>query len=127
MDFLLTITKPNIGIFTAIDAVHSEQFGNPAEIAKEEVKMLKKTLEIGFLNSNDTYAMQLKSHLHIDYLTYQTEGHESDADITFKDEKFFVSDFKGGVGVQFNLRIKQKKYSIATNILGKANYGYIGL
>jgi len=46
MDFLLTITKPHIGIFTAIDSVHSEQFGNPGEIAREEVKMLKSTLEL---------------------------------------------------------------------------------
>jgi UDP-N-acetylmuramoyl-tripeptide--D-alanyl-D-alanine ligase len=46
MDFLLKIAKPHIGVFTAIDAVHSEQFGNPAEIAKEEIKMLKSTLEI---------------------------------------------------------------------------------
>lgn len=127
MDFLLTITKPHIGIFTAIDAVHSEQFGNPAEIAREEVKMLKSTLEIWFLNANDTYAIELKDHLYIDNLTYQTEGYDIKADIYFKDEKFFVSDFKWGVGVQFHLRIKEKKYSINTNILGKANYGYIWL
>lgn len=94
MEFLLTIAKPHIGIFTAIDSVHSEQFGNPAEIAREEVKMLKNTLEIGFLNANDPYAIQLKEKLEIDYLTYQTEGHEIVADITFKDEKFFVADFK---------------------------------
>lgn len=127
MDFLLTIAKPHIGIFTAIDSVHSEQFGNPAEIAREEVKMLKNTLEIGFLNANDVYAIQLKKLLEIDYLSYQTEGNDINADITFKDEKFFVSDFKGWLGVQFHLRIKEKKYSIQTNILGKANYGYIGL
>ena len=127
MDFLVSITKPHIGIFTAIDAVHSEQFGNPAEIAKEEVKMLKNTLEIWFLNANDAYAIQLKDQLHIDYLTYQTEGYDIKSDIRFKDELFFLSDFKGGVGVQFNLRIKEKKYIINTNILGKANYGYIGL
>ena len=127
MDFLLTIAKPHIGIFTAIDSVHSEQFGNPAEIAREEVKMLKSTIEIWFLNANDTYAIQLKEHLDIDYVTYQTEGHDITADIVFNDEKFFVADFKGGVGVQFHLRIKEKKYSISTNILGKANYGYIGL
>ncbi len=127
MDFLVSISKPHIGIFTAIDAVHSEQFGNPAEIAREEVKMLKNTLEIWFLNANDAYAIQLKDQLHIDYLTYQTEGNDIKADITFKDEKFFLSDFKGGVGVQFHLRIKEKKYAVSTNILGKANYGYIGL
>jgi len=127
MDFLVSIAKPHIGIFTAIDSVHSEQFGNPAEIAREEVKMLKNTLELGFLNANDVYAVQLKDHLHIDYLTYQTEGNDIAADIYFKDEKFFLSDFKGGVGVQFNTWIKEKKYSISTNILGKANYGYIWL
>jgi len=127
MDFLLTITKPQIGIFTAIDSVHSEQFGNPAEIAREEVKMLKNTSEIWFLNANDAYAIQLKDLLHIDYLTYQTEGHDIKADIYFKDELFSLVDFKGGVGVQFNLRIKEKKYNIRTNILGKANYGYIWL
>ncbi len=94
MDFLLTIARPHIGVFTAIDAVHSEQFGNPVEIAREEVKMLKSTLEIGFLNANDVYAMQLKDQLYIDYLTYQTEGNDIKADIFFKDEKFFVSDFR---------------------------------
>jgi UDP-N-acetylmuramyl pentapeptide synthase len=125
MDFLVSIAQPHIGIFTAIDSVHSEQFGNPAEIAREEIKMLKNTLEIGFLNANDVYAVQLKDHLKIDYLTYQTEGNDITADIYFKDEKFFVSDFKGGVGVQFHTWIKEKKYSISTNILGKANYGYI--
>lgn len=127
MDFLVSIAQPHIGIFTAIDAVHAEQFGNPAEIAKEEVKMLKNTLEMAFLNVNDIYAVQLKDELKIDYLTYQTEGFDTKADVTFKDELFYLADFDGGIGVQFNLHIKQKKYTIATNILGKANYGYIGL
>lgn len=127
MDFLLTIARPHIGIFTAIDSVHSEQFGNPAEIAREEVKMLKNTLEIWFLNANDPYALQLKDQLKIDYLTYQTEGNDITADIHFKDELFFLADFKGGIGVQFHTRIKEKKYVVSTNILGKANYGYIGL
>ncbi len=127
MDFLLTIAKPQIGVFTAIDAVHSEQFGNPGEIAKEEVKMLKNTSEIGFLNANDPYAIQLKEHLYMDYMTYQTEGNDIKADITFKDERFILTDFKGNIGVQCNLRVKERKYSISTNILGKANYGYIGV
>lgn len=127
MDFLLTIAKPHIGIFTAIDSVHSEQFGNPAEIAKEEVKMIKNTLEIGFLNANDIYAVQLKDQLNIDYLTYQTEGNDITADMYFKDELFYLADFKGGIWVQFHTRIKEKKYAISTNILGKANYGYIGV
>ena len=93
MDFLLTIARPHIGVFTAIDAVHSEQFGNPVEIAREEVKMLKSTLEIGFLNANDVYAMQLKDQLYIDYLTYQTEGNDIKADIFFKDDTEIYGDY----------------------------------
>lgn len=127
MEFLVSIAKPHIGVFTAIDAVHSEQFGNPAEIAKEEVKMLKNTLEIGFLNANDIYAMQLKDDLAIDTLTYQTEGNDIQADIIYQDEKFHVANFAWGIGVQYTLKIKDKKYKISTNILGKANYGYIGV
>lgn len=127
MDFLVSIAKPHIGVFTAIDSVHSEQFGNPAEIAKEEIKMLKNTLELGFLNANDAYALQLKDQLHIDYLTYQTEGSDIKADIYFKDELYYLADFKGGIGVEFPLWIKEKKYHIQTNILGKVNYGYVGL
>ncbi len=127
MEFLMSIAKPHIGVFTAIDSVHSEQFGNPAEIAREEVKMLKGTSEIGFLNANDPYAIQLKDQLPIDYLTYQTEGNDIEADIHFKDEQFYLADFKGGIGVKFHTWIKEKKYSVSTNILSKANYGYIGV
>lgn len=39
MSFLLSIAKPHISILTKIDAVHSLQFGNPEEIAKEETKL----------------------------------------------------------------------------------------
>ena len=59
MEFLLSINKPHIGVFTAIDALHSEQFGNPSEIAREEVKMVKNTREMAFLNLDDLYAQQL--------------------------------------------------------------------
>lgn len=127
MEFLVSIAKPHIWVFTAIDAVHSEQFGNPAEIAKEEVKMLKNTLEIGFLNANDIYAMQLKDQLKIDYLTYQTEGNDITADIHMQDELFSLADFKGGIGVEFSTWVKEKKYHISTNLLSKANYGYVSV
>jgi UDP-N-acetylmuramoyl-tripeptide--D-alanyl-D-alanine ligase len=90
MEFLLSIAKPQIGVFTAIDAVHSEQFGDPSKIANEEVKMIKGTTEVAFLNANDTYAMQLKEHIGIDTFTYQTEGHESKANIRFMNEKFVL-------------------------------------
>lgn len=90
MEFLLSIAKPQIGVFTAIDSVHSEQFGDPSKIAHEEVKMIKGTTEVAFLNANDTYAMQLRDHIYIDTFTYQTEGHESKANIRFANEKFVL-------------------------------------
>ncbi|MCF7835463.1 hypothetical protein K9M48_05485 [Candidatus Gracilibacteria bacterium] len=125
MEFLIKIAKPHMGVFTAIDAVHSEQFGDPAEIAKEEIKMIKNTLEIAFLNESDTYAMQLKDQILIDKFIYQTQGHESKSDIRFENEKFSFENHK--VGAQFDLFIKNKKHQINTNLLGKPNYGYIGV
>lgn len=127
MDFLINIAKPHIWVFTAIDSVHSEQFGNPAEIAKEEVKMIQNTLELGFLNANDVYALQVKERVKIDYLMYQTEGNDIKADITFVEEKFFLEDMQGNLWVEFDLFIRSRKHHIRTNILGKANYGYVGV
>lgn len=127
MEFLLDIAKPHIWVFTAIDSVHSEQFGNPAEIAKEEVKMIQNTLEIWFLNANDPYALQVKNRLKIDHLNYQTAGHDIISDIKFEKEKFFLWDLQWSLGVWFDLHIKKNVHHIKTNILGKANYGYIGV
>lgn len=70
--------------------MHSEQFGNPAEIAREEAKMVKSTREIAFLNDNDPYAQQIIGTLGIDELTYQTLGYESTADLHFSDEKIEI-------------------------------------
>ena len=127
MEFLIHIAKPHIWVFTAIDSVHSEQFGNPAEIAKEEIKMIQNTLELWFLNANDVYALQLKEMIQIDHLMYQTQGHEIVADIRFKKEKFFLWDLQWSIGVWFDLHIRDHLHHIKTNILGKANYGYVGV
>lgn len=127
MEFLLSIAKPHIGVFTAIDAVHSEQFGDPSKIAHEEVKMIKGTTEVAFLNANDTYAMQLRDQIYIDTFTYQTEGHESKANIRFANEKFVLWDLEWTVGVEFDSFIKNAEHKIRTNLIGKSNYGYIGV
>ena len=123
MEFLLEIAKPDIGIFTAIDSVHSLQFGNPYEIAKEERKMIQNTLEFAFLNVDDVYAMSLTKNIEIDYLTYQTEWYNSNWCISFENEKFSYNDEK--LLVNFDLKIKEKNINITTNIIGKAHYGYI--
>ncbi len=123
MEFLIKIAKPHIGVFTAIDAVHSEQFGNPAEIAKEEVKMIKNTLEIAFLNESDMYAMNLKNNIKIDGFVYQTQWSESSADIKIISSKFNFVDWK--IISDVDLDLKWYKYAVQTNLMWKPNYGYI--
>ncbi|PZM87405.1 MAG: hypothetical protein DLD55_01625 [candidate division SR1 bacterium] len=126
MEFLLSINKPHIGVFTAIDAVHSEQFGNPAEIAREEAKMVKYTKEIAFLNLDDSYAQQLVGTLGIDRLTYQTLGYESQADLHFSDEKLQIELESEHLALtSLQVYLKKQTYQLKTNLLGKPNYGYL--
>lgn len=125
MDFLLEIVQPNVWVFTAIDSVHSEQFGDPSKIAAEEVKMIQNTLEFAFLNMDDTYAMWLVENLEIDYLSYQTQWYDSEWDISFENEEFKYDN--DNLLVDFDLKVKEKKIKISTNLIGKAHYGYIGV
>lgn len=126
MEFLLSINKPHIGVFTAIDAVHSEQFGNPAEIAREEAKMVKHTREVAFLNLDDSYAQQLVGTLGIDCLTYQTLGYESQADLHFSDEKLQIELESEHLALtSLQVYLKKQTYQLKTNLLGKPNYGYL--
>ena len=123
MEFLLNIVQPQIWVFTAIDSVHSMQFGSPENIAKEEKKMVQNTLELALLNIDDKDAMSLANDIEIDYLTYQTQWYDSKWDITFSNEKFEYKD--DNLYSNFDLSIRQKNVNITTNILWKANYGYI--
>lgn len=126
MEFLVSINKPHIWVFTAIDAVHSEQFWNPTEIAREEVKMVKNTREIAFLNADDIYAQQIVWTLWIDKFTYQTLWYDSKADIHFENENVTVSnENKHFVLSEFDIYIKKEKNHLKTNLLGKPNYWYI--
>lgn len=123
MEFLLNIVQPQIWVFTAIDSVHSMQFGSPENIAKEEKKMVQNTLDLALLNIDDKDAMSLVDDIEIDYLTYQTQWYDSKWDITFSNEKFEYKD--DNLYSNFDLSIRQKNVNITTNILWKANYGYI--
>ncbi len=128
MEFLLTINKPHFWVFTAIDAVHSEQFGNPTEIAREEAKMVKSTREIAFLNADDSYAQQLMGTLAIDSFSYQTLGYESDVDLHFSDEKIEIWTQNEHLALtHLKLHLKSQSYSLKTNLLGKPNYWYLSI
>ena len=126
MDFLLSIHKPIIGIFTAIDAVHSEQFGDPAAIARDEVKMAMNTKELVFLNLSDPYAQQLKNQLAIDILTYQTLDTDPVADLTFQNTTF-SSTTERLVLASVDAKIRDQNYSLQTNLLSKPDFAYLVL
>lgn len=126
MEFILQVAKPDIGVFTAIDSVHSEQFGSPVDIAREEVKMALNTKELVFLNMDDTYAMQLSPEIQVDKLTYQTKE-EKNADLHFDEIRFVMWRWNHEVESAFDLFLKWRKVKIKTNIYWKANYGYIAV
>ena len=130
MEFLLSIAKPDIGVFTAIDAVHSEQFGNPQEIAREEVKMVKHTKSTVFLNSDDPYAMEVKDMLNVDTFLYQTAEHHKEPkeleDISFSNADFTLTKNKLPQ-LEATIAIRNTKLNIKTNLLSKENLGYIGV
>ena len=128
MDFILKVAHPDIWVFTAIDAVHSEQFWNPQKIANEEIKMALNTKSLVFLNANDEYAQQLAPKIKVDKLMYKTFDDEKlKSDIFF--DQYSVKKWKENADLKshFNLHIKEQEYKIETNLFGKMNYGYIGV
>ena len=126
MDFILKVAHPDIWVFTAIDAVHSEQFWNPQKIASEEIKMALNTKSLVFLNANDEYAQQLAPRVKVDKLMYKTFDNDNiEADIYFESHSFKKWKENADLKSHFNLHIKQQEYKIETNLFGKMNYGYI--
>ena len=126
MDFILKVAHPDIWVFTAIDAVHSEQFWNPQKIASEEIKMALNTKSLVFLNANDEYAQQLAPRIKVDKLMYKTFDTDNiEADIYFESHSFKKWKENANLKSLFNLHIKQQEYKIETNLFGKMNYGYI--
>ena len=128
MDFILKVAHPDIWVFTAIDAVHSEQFWNPQKIANEEIKMALNTKSLVFLNANDEYAQQLTPRIKVDKLMYKTFDNDSiEADIYFESHSFKKWKENADLKSHFVLHIKEQEYKIETNLFGKMNYGYIGV
>lgn len=128
MDFILKVAHPDIWVFTAIDAVHSEQFGNPQKIANEEIKMALNTKSLVLLNANDEYAQQLAPRIKVDKLMYKTfDNDKLDADIYFDEHSFRKWKENADLKSHFDLHIKDEIFKVETNLFGKMNYGYIGV
>ena len=126
MDFILKVAHPDIGVFTAIDAVHSEQFWDPQKIASEEIKMALNTKSLVFLNINDEYAKQLAPRIKVDKIMYQTlDSDDTNADILFCNQTFKKGEHYSDLKSIFSLYIRNQEYKIETNLLWKMNYWYI--
>ena len=117
MDFILKVAHPDVWVFTAIDAVHSEQFGNPQKIASEEIKMALNTKSLVFLNANDEYAQQLAPRIKVDKLMYKTFDTDNiDADIFFSNHSFKKWKENADLKSKFSINIKKHKYEIETKL-----------
>ena len=126
MDFLLSIVKPDIGIMTKLDVVHSEQFGDPQKIAQEEVKMLLKTKQIVFLNADEEYTEQIEKQLEIDSFTYATSDYNDKAAITYDNFHLTHSQQKEYCS-SFHMHCNKHNLSIETNLLGKELLWYVNM
>ncbi len=87
MDFLISIAKPDCAIHTQIDAVHSEQFGNPENIAKEEFLLVQNARDMVFLNMDDSYVQNILSTISCDILTYSATGKSKDTTLQIQDKQ----------------------------------------
>lgn len=73
MELLLRVVKPDIGIITCIDAVHSENMGNPTLIAEEKRHMIDHAKDVVFLNMDDIYIKQMADRTAADVLWYSIQ------------------------------------------------------
>lgn len=126
MSFLLSIVKPHISVLTKIDAVHSLQFGNPQEIAKEETKLQRGTLETCIINYDDSYGRSLRDHIDVDTLRYDTNECNA-SNIAIRYDKYSLTKHDKTIGSSSTITIGSKNIHLTTSILGKHNHGYIAV
>jgi len=107
MDQLLKLVKPNIGVMTAIKAVHlaEGQFANLEEILKEKSKLVKSIDKNGWaiLNADDHYLSSLSSQLEANVITF---GTSEKANIKA------VNIVSSEDGLKFDLAFDDKNFSV---------------
>ena len=113
MDFLLTICKPDISIFTKLDYVHVENFNNIEEIWNEKFKLMLNTKKIVYLNNEDKYCKNNFDKIKVNKKYYFWWDITIDNyDLEKKDDKILAS-----------LNFKNK--IITTNLLWEESANYI--
>lgn len=127
MDFLLSICKPNIWIITKIWFVHSYQFWNPQQIAKEKFKLIFNSKEVVFLNWEDKFSIDAYQKVSVDKILYSIWQNNNSKNLI---SDLFIDDYKlkyenWSIECKIELNIKNHKYKIKTNIVWKENWIYI--
>jgi UDP-N-acetylmuramyl pentapeptide synthase len=65
MDFLLTIAKPDISVFTKLDSIHIEYFNDIKSIWNEKIKLIHNTKKKCFLNYSDNFQKNIFKNIKI--------------------------------------------------------------
>ncbi len=115
MDFLTSVVKPDIVIFTGISPVHMDehQFTSLEEIFKEKYKLVEAMKEDGvvILNiDNDMLSNAVKKRSRKLTVTYSRD----------REGDFWASQIKQTLeGLDFTLHYDHKRYNVHVNIIGE--------
>ncbi len=126
MDFLLSIVKPDIGIVTKIDKVHSSQFESKEVIASEKYKLLQSSKELSFLNADDGFAQKYETTLTSNKIFYTTAGESKDQKLDLQWLDYNLETKDGSIVSCFYFESYWKnKTKIVSNLIGQENIWYI--
>ena len=114
MEYLLSIIKPAMAVFTTITMIYPENFDNLDAIATEYRKLIKSLPQDGFalLNADDMRIMELARYARVKVATYGAENQNAD---------YLAQNIqKTTTGQQFEIQTpKMAKKIIETNRFGK--------
>ena len=117
MDYLLSIARPHIGIFTGIDKVHAAYFEDMDQLLEEKMKLLLNTKELVLTPEQAGYTRTTLEHIEIDQLTYALRDDEH-ADIYFTNHR--LEKNKNTVIARFDLMQELEVVGhVETNLLGQ--------
>ena len=114
MDFLLSVVRPDIAVFTNVYSVHIDegQFKDLQAIFEEKAKLVKKLKDggVAVLNVDNPYIARLAKEMGSKNIA--TFGKDDVAE-------FCAADIKQTLeGMDFVLKYQHKKYEVITNVLG---------
>ncbi len=115
MDFLLSVAKPDISVFTRLDNVHVEFFKDKESIWREKFKLMENTKEKVYLNYQDEFCRKNADKLKIPFKYYFWW------DIEAKNYNLILEDYK--ITAKFDVW----EGVIKTNLLWEENSDYVVL